>query len=348
MKDLYKKLLSEVTEEHQQQGTLGKNSNVLLVDGLNTFIRSWTANPSMNDNGDHIGGIVGALKGIAYAIRQYNCTRCIVIFDGKGGSQRRKELFGEYKADRGNNRFRVNRQYQDMMSQEDEQQSMKRQLVSLVSILEYLPVHVMLFDRIEADDVIGYIASQLIKENEGCTIMSSDKDFLQLVTDNVKVYSPTKKKLYTIDSVLEEYGIHPHNFINYRILDGDKSDGIGGVKGCGIKTIIKKIPMVTESTQHSVDDIISFAEQNKGNGKIYDDIVDNKDIVERNYKLMQLEDPDISGQVKLKINDKFLENTKKIDKLDLIKIMMNQKVINAFGDVNRWLMDSFNLINKLN
>lgn len=348
MRDLYKKLLSEVTEEHQQQGTLERNSNVLLVDGLNTFIRSWTANPSMNDNGDHIGGIVGSLKGIAYAIRQYNCTRCIVIFDGKGGSQRRKELFGEYKADRGNNRFRVNRAYEDMMTQEDEQQSMKRQLVSLVSILEYLPVQVMLFDRIEADDVIGYIASQLLKEGEGCTIMSSDKDFIQLVTENVKVYSPTKKKLYTIDSVLEEYGVHPHNFINYRILDGDKSDGIGGVKGCGIKTIIKKIPMVTESTQHSVSDIISFAEQNRGNGKIYDDIVDNKDVVERNYKLMQLSDPDISGQVKLKINDKFLESTKKIDKLDIIKIMMNQKVINSFGDVNRWLMDSFNLINKLN
>ena len=149
MKDLYKKLLDEVTNEHQHIGTLERNSNVLLVDGLNTFIRSWTANPSMNDNGDHIGGIVGSLKGIAYAIRQYNCTRCIVIFDGKGGSQRRKELFSDYKADRATNRFRVNRQYEDMMNQEDEQQSMRRQLVSLVSILEYLPVDVMLYDRIE-------------------------------------------------------------------------------------------------------------------------------------------------------------------------------------------------------
>jgi 5'-3' exonuclease len=348
MKDLYKKLLNEVTEEHQQQGTLGKNSNVLLVDGLNTFIRSWTANPSLNDNGEHIGGIVGSLKGIAYAIRQYNCTRCIVIFDGKGGSQRRKELFGEYKADRGNNRFRVNRTYEDMMTQEDEQQSMKRQLVSLVSILEHMPVQVMLYDRIEADDVIGYVASQLLKEDEGCTIMSSDKDFLQLVTDNVKVYSPTKKKLYTIDSVLEEYGVHPHNFINFRMLDGDKSDGINGIKGCGIKTIIKKIPMVAESTRYSVDDILSFVKQNAGNGKIYDDINDNTEIVERNYKLMQLSDPDISGQVKLKINDKFLESLKKFDKLDVIKAMMHYKVINSFGDVNKWLIESFYTINKLN
>jgi len=178
--------------------------------------------------------------------------------------------------------------------------------------------------------------------------MSSDKDFLQLVTDNVKVYSPTKKKLYTIDSVLDEYGVHPHNFINFRMLDGDKSDGIDGIKGCGIKTIIKKIPMVTESTQYSVDDIISFAEQNKANGKIYTDIFEQRDIVERNYKLMQLSDPDISGQVKLKINDKFLENLKKFDKLDLIKAMMHYKVINSFGDVNKWLMDSFYTINKLN
>ena len=106
--------------------------------------------------------------------------------------------------------------------------------------------------------------------------------------------------------------------------------------------------MVAESTRYSVDDILSFVKQNAGNGKIYDDINDNTEIVERNYKLMQLSDPDISGQVKLKINDKFLESLKKFDKLDVIKAMMHYKVINSFGDVNKWLIESFYTINKLN
>ena len=78
MNETYKRLLKEVEKDHQH---LGKEK-VLIVDGLNTFIRSWTVNPTMDDNGDHIGGIVGFLKGIGFAIREHNATRCIIVFDG--------------------------------------------------------------------------------------------------------------------------------------------------------------------------------------------------------------------------------------------------------------------------
>ena len=60
--------------------------------------------------------------------------------------------------------------------------------------------------------------------------MSTDKDFLQLIDDRVKVWSPTKKKLYNKQQVLEEFGIPSRNMLTYRILDGDKSDNINGVK----------------------------------------------------------------------------------------------------------------------
>ena len=132
-----------------------------------------------------------------------------------------------------------------------------------------------------------------------------EKDLLENQKYLNKVESSYIEVVRKIDSIKEEYGIHPHNFINYRILDGDKSDGISGIKGCGIKTIIKTFPIITEETKHSVDDMISFANTNKDNHKIYTEILHNKDVVERNYNLMQLTDPDISGQVKLKINDKF-------------------------------------------
>ncbi len=197
MKELYKKLLNEVEAEHDANIQRVRNGRVLIIDGLNTFIRSWTTNPIMNEDGDHTGGVIGSLNSIGYQIRQFNPTRVILTFDGKGGSKGRKELFEGYKADRGKNRFRVNRQYPEMMTQEDEQISMKRQFVWLVDLLDSLPITTMIYDGIEADDVIGHIARHVLGEDEECYIVSTDKDFLQLVDEKTKVFSPTKKKLPT-------------------------------------------------------------------------------------------------------------------------------------------------------
>ena len=66
------------------------NDKVLLIDGLNTFIRSFAVSPVMNDNGIHVGGITGFLMSIGFAIKTLQPTRVIICFDGKGGSQRRK------------------------------------------------------------------------------------------------------------------------------------------------------------------------------------------------------------------------------------------------------------------
>ena len=165
MKDLYKNILNEVTEEHKTNHLRERNSRVMIIDGLNTFIRSWTTNPTMNEDGDHTGGVIGSLKSIGFQIREFNPTRCVVTFDGKGGSNSRKQIFEGYKSERGKNRFRVNSQYQGMMDEEEEQVSMKRQFVWLNDILDYLPVKTMIYDGIEADDVIAQIATQIKKED---------------------------------------------------------------------------------------------------------------------------------------------------------------------------------------
>jgi DNA polymerase-1 len=88
-----------------------------------------------------------------------------------------------------------------MMNEEEEQESMKRQFVWLNDMLDYLPLTTMIYDGMEADDVIAYIAQDLVKEDEEALIVSTDKDFLQLVSDKVTVFSPTKKKLYTKEEV---------------------------------------------------------------------------------------------------------------------------------------------------
>ena len=82
MKELYKNILTSVEKEHNQNIDRHKNSRVLIIDGLNTFIRCWTSIPTLNDNGDHVGAVTGVLRSIGYAIRQTQPTRVVVVFDG--------------------------------------------------------------------------------------------------------------------------------------------------------------------------------------------------------------------------------------------------------------------------
>ena len=82
------------------------NDKILLIDGLNTFIRCWCANPMMNEDGLQTGGVAGTLKSIGYAIKLVNPTRCIIIFDGDGGNGREWERAGgDGKRDHGRLRW---------------------------------------------------------------------------------------------------------------------------------------------------------------------------------------------------------------------------------------------------
>jgi DNA polymerase-1 len=345
MKELYKNILNSVEVERTQNIDKHKNSRVLVIDGLNTFIRCWSSIPTMNDDGDHVGGVVGVLKSIGYAIRMTQPTRCIVVFDGKGGSQTRKKQFSGYKSQRDSNKLRVNRQYADLMNDEDEKESMKRQFVWLNEILNYLPVTTMIYDGVEADDVMAYITTQLLKEDEQAVVMSTDKDFLQLVDDKTIVWSPTKKKIYNKKAVKEEFGIESKNLLLYRVLDGDVSDNIPGVYGCGIKTVIKRLPEITENTELTIDDLFNLCEtkkvETKGKIKLYNDILESKEQIVMNQKLMQLKDVDISGVIKMQVLDRFNQEIRPLNKIDFLKILLKYKVVNSFGDINDWTKGTF-------
>jgi DNA polymerase-1 len=345
MKELYKNILESVEIERTQNQNKQKNSRVLIIYGLNTFIRCWTSIPTMNDDGDHVGGVVGVLKSIGYAIRMVQPTRCIVVFDGKGGSQTRKKQFEGYKAQREGNQLRVNRAYAGMMNDEDEKESMKRQFVWLNEVLNYLPVTTMIYDGVEADDVMAYVTTHLLKEDEQAVVMSTDKDFLQLVDDKTIVWSPTKKKIYNKKAVKEEYGIESQNILLYRILDGDSSDNIPGVYGCGIKTLIKRIPEITEQTEVSVEDLFNLCEtkkvETKGKIKLYNDILEAKQQILMNQKLMQLKDVDISGVIKMQVLERFNQEIRPLNKIDFLKILLKYKVVNNFGDINDWTKSTF-------
>jgi len=344
----YLDILKQIDEEHKGFGDLQRNSKTLVIDGLNTFIRSWSTAPNLNDNGDHIGGIVGTLKSIGYAIRLINPTRVVVVFDGKGGSNSRKEIYAGYKSERGKNKIkmRLNRAASVEMNPEEEGISMKRQMTALGELLSALPVTIMIYDGIEADDVMAYIATTLRQENEKVVIMSTDKDFLQLVNKDVSVYSPSKKKVYNIPEVVEEFGIHPHNFINFRMIDGDKSDNVEGISGLGVKSIMKAFPMLSEHQLVDTNDMVDYVNTLTKKSKAHELFLDNLEICERNRKLMQLSEPDFSGNLRLKIMDRFNESTPKFDKHSFLKLGIKNRMLDAFPNVNDWLQSTFSHISK--
>jgi DNA polymerase I len=342
MKQIYKSILNSMVVEGDT--VRDRNDRVLIVDGMNTFIRCWSSIPTMNENGEHVGGVSGFMKSVGYAIKQTNPTRVVIVFDGKGGSQKRKQEFDGYKSQRSNNKLRVNRQYAELMSDEDEKESMKRQFVWLNEYLNIVPVTVMIYDNVEADDVMAYIATDIQREGQQSVIMSTDKDFLQLVDEKTIVWSPTKKIIYNRDKVFEEYGIPSKNILIYRILDGDVSDNIPGVKGCGIKTLIKRFPELTEDELIGVDELMQLAEAKRGDIKLYDTILESKKQILTNEKLMQLKNVDISGNIKMKIMNRYDEEVKPLNKIHFLTLMTKYGMQESFGDVTKWLNDIFGKI----
>lgn len=316
------------------------NSDVLIIDGLNSFFRAFMAMPTMNDNGLHVGGIIGFLQSIGSAIKTLRPTRVVVVFDGTGGSLKRRKIFPEYKENR-KTKIRLNRTYDELSSSEQEDKSLLTQLIRLTDYLKILPVHQMAIDYVEADDTIAYCATDYFKNSGKVYIMSTDRDFLQLVNNRVQVWSPTRKKLYGCAEILMEYGISCENFILYRVLSGDESDNIDGVNGAGLKTVLKCFPFLRESKTYTVKDVISYAEANQKKYKLYSMILKNVNTIQRNYDLMQLTDTQIQPFTQLRINKILDDPLPSINKIEFCRMMTQDKMLLNIPNHQLWLRETF-------
>ena len=332
LSNLYKQYESDVEKEPNNRKP---DEHVFISDGLNTFIRAFAVNPSMNEDGSHVGGIVGFLKSIRYGVNKFKPTRCIIVFDGKGGSKKRRKIYPEYKQGRGVS-SRLNRRVDWSATPTDEAQSLRIQLVRLLEYLEHLPITVISADGVEADDVIGYLTNTTLKDSK-CTIMSTDKDFLQLVSDRVELYSPTKKITYDEELVKKEFGVYPKNILTCRTVEGDKSDRISGVKGVGTKSMVKEFPMLTENDKFDVKMLIDSA--GSKTTRISKMIKDDELVVKRNYILMQLQNPDIPNHTKLKITDTVRDNKPQITKYKLQRLMVEDKLWGHIPNFDNWITE---------
>lgn len=341
------KLLREVREEHEQGKQLSEpNDKVLIIDGNNNFIRVFSAVPALNDDGVHIGGIIGFLKSIGSMIKQYRPTRCIIVFDGKGGSTRRKKIFPGYKQGR-NFKLNVNR-LKDLPGYSNEEEAMIAQFRRLIQYLNILPISIISIDNIEADDTIAYLADEKYKDSE-IVIASTDKDFFQLLDEKTSIWSPVQKKHITNVDISDKYGIESKNFLLYRVFDGDNSDSIPGINGVGLSTLKKRIPIITEDKKLSTEDIYEYCKTQLADGKtykIYQSILDSVENIERNWLLMSLKDHNISSSLKLKISNLADQPIPVIDKQAFRKMISVDRMVPAIPNLDHWLNSVFGNLNE--
>ena len=318
------------------------NDRVLIIDGMNTFIRSFAAIPTMDENGNHIGGVTGFLKSVGYVTRKFKPSRVYVIFDGKGGSKRRRDIYPDYKLGR-KPLTRLNRTY-DMTTEKDEQDLMRYELVIVAKALMKLPITTITLDHVEADDIMSYVAQHVVENGGESIIYSTDKDFLQLVGDGIKVWNPVRKKTYIPEIVVEDYEIHPNNFLLYRALTGDTSDNLPGIKGLGMKTLLKIVPEFVTEQHLTFDDVIDAAENSKL--KVASRIIDEQESIKLNIKLMSLRSVMISDNNKMKILNKINRPQLSLHKYDLTKLLLETNILPAMQNYDSWVVSTFNPLTR--
>lgn len=289
---------------------------VLIFDGLNVFFRHYAANPSMNENGEAIGGIVGLLRNIQHLCERYNPQEVIIAWEG-GGSSRKRARDPLYKS--GRKPIRMNRFYEDEIP--DSEQNRNKQISWLVSLLKKTPVVQIYVSDCEGDDVVSYLARKQKLVGKKTIIVSSDRDLYQLIGEDISQWSPGQKKLITTQEVIDKFQIHPINFCTARAFAGDKSDNIQGVKGAGLKTLAKRFPALKDSEFVPVEDILtkSMILQEQSSLKIYDQINSSSELVRRNWKLMHLGDQNLSASQIMKIESTLEQFEKKKEKLGFIR-----------------------------
>lgn len=262
---------------------------ILIVDGMNLFVRHYCANPALTTNGDHAGGIIGFTGSLSSLVRIHNPSKVIVVWES-GGSPRRRSIYSGYKE--GRKPPKMNRFYKDEdESLPDTDENKIWQVSQVTSILNHLPMNQIYVPDCEADDVIGYLCKYIFK-NEKKYIVSSDKDFYQLVDDKTWICKPKEKTFVKPDDILNEYNISPRNFCLAKAFCGDSSDNIPGIERIGFKTLAKKFEQLGENRDVLINEIVEEAVRRadvKKPLKMYVRIADGEDIVRRNWRLMYLD-----------------------------------------------------------
>ena len=311
---------------------------LLVIDMLNMYFRAYIVDPSLSTNGEPIGGVKGSLKILQKLVRNIAADEVVICWDGVGGSRRRKLVNKNYKE--GRKPIRLNRDIRNLTEQQEIQNKVWQQ-TRLLEILNETPFLQLMLPDIEADDIVSYVVQNSRYRGWQKIIVSSDKDFFQLLDDETVLYRPIQKEVLNKNSIAEKYGIHPVNMALARAIVGDKSDNLEGVKGVGLSTVAKRFPFLVEPEPYTIKDVIEHSKNVPVELKAYKAVSESQQLIAENYKLMQLYVPQVSVHSAKKI-DHIIESAPRHFNKTAIRAMMLE---DGFGETN-WI-DLFQRCNKI-
>ena len=199
-------------------------NKVLIIDGNNMLYRAYYKFKNLRTQSGVLSGVIYGFPYILHSIiKQQNPDKVVVVFDG-GRDQVRMDLLPTYKKRESKGDFDKDNFY--------------TQKAEVEKLLTLLGIPIVAVPKKEADDIIYLLCRKLRKKNSIC-IVSSDKDFKQLISPKVSVWDPKAGMRYTHKNIEKEIGYTPAQTVDYLIMDGDTSDNIPGMKGIGEKTIRK-------------------------------------------------------------------------------------------------------------
>ena len=308
-----------------------KNDHFYLIDGSGYIFRAYYALPPLTRKSD--GLPTGAVSGFCSMLFKLledsksdknlqKPTHFAVIFDSARKTFR-NEIYSDYKANRAE-------------APDD-----------LAPQFEYIRKSVLAFNlpsveliNYEADDLIATYVDKILKEGAKVTIVSSDKDLMQLYKKNVRIYDPMKNKFITEDDVIKKFGVNSSKVIDVQALAGDSSDNVPGVPGIGVKTAAELI-----NKYGTLEKLLDHAKEIKQN-KRRETLIENKDKALISKKLVTLKHDAPTDR------DLHEFELKEIDKDKLYKFLREMEfnrllssAISAYGEPN---LSSINIENKTN
>ncbi len=310
----------------------------LIVDGLNIFTRHYIANPSTSGNGESVGGTVGTISSLSSLCQRFKPSRLIVVWES-GGSSRKRAIYKDYK--QGRKPQKLNRYYEGEIP--DTVQNRNTQINLIVDLLKDTSALQIYVPDCEADDVIGYLCKYELSDWKK-VIVSSDKDFYQLLDDKTLIFSPTWKKFVSFKQVTDKFGISAGNFCLAKAMCGDKSDGIPGVKGVGFKVLSKRFPFLKEQKKFQLSDVLAECTQQIESGskvKVFNEILSSENVIRRNLKLITLDTNNLSGTQVKKIVDAVDTFSPTRNKIQMLKTLREHAITNL--DIDRVFLNMRNL-----
>lgn len=293
---------------------------VLIIDGMNLFVRSYSAYPTMSAHGYQMGGCIGFLKTLRRLVTEQQPSAVYVAWEG-GGSQRRRSIYPDYKMNR--KPSRLNRFYEDDIP--DTQDNEKHQVISLLSMLKCVPVCQLYVSDCEGDDVVAHLCCGPLRSVPK-VIASSDKDLYQLLNADTQVYSLHKKTYVTEPDVLIEFRVRVQNFALAKALCGDPGDNVPGIKGLGFKTVAKLYPFLGTEQDILLQDVIDYAAAHQDDSIIHRRIVEQQDDIRRNWKLVFLDGSMLSATQAASIDHLVETFQPTADRMGLVKCLIKEGI----------------------